>query len=87
MTREKITLRDSSTKEDYDKVYSLEVGDVFKYDGNYETIMRLLLEDYLPDNLLFEVFPINPGTSLYTIYGYNHIVVTSKILVNTENKH
>lgn len=74
----KLILTASSTKEDYNKVFALSVGDVFKV-TDYETVM-LRLEHYTPKNLKFEVTPITPGTSLYTIYGCDHVIVTMKEL-------
>lgn len=74
----KLILTASSTKEDYNKVFALSVGDVFKV-TDYETVM-LRLESYTPKDLKFEVTPITPGTSLYTIYGCDHVIVTMKEL-------
>ena len=73
----KITISDTSTENEYLNLYQLSVGDVFKVRGNYETVMQRI-EDYKPDGVIFEVFPITPGTSLYTMYGPDHCVVTSK---------
>lgn len=74
----KLILTASSTKEDYNKVFALSVGDIFKV-TDYETVISRL-ESYTPKNLKFEVTPITPGTSLYTIYGCDHVVVTMKEL-------
>ena len=73
---EKLVLDASSTKEDYDKLFTLTIGSVVKV-LDYETVMRRMGE-YLPKGLKFEVIPITPGTSLYTIYGCDHVVVTLK---------
>ena len=73
---EKLVLSAHSSKGDYEEVFSLEVGDVFKV-SDYETVMRRM-DEYLPKGLKFEVTPITPGTSLYTIYGCDHVVVTLK---------
>lgn len=63
-------------KEEYAKLYELGVGQVFKYEmDDYETVMERIKE-YMPPNRCFEVFPINPGTDLYTMHGPNHCVVT-----------
>lgn len=77
----KIILTENSMRSVYDKVYALQVGDVFKVEGNYETIMRRLLEDYKPTNINFEVTDITAGTSLYTMYGCDHLVVTCNSLI------
>lgn len=72
----KIVLKDTSPKEQYDLLYKLDVGQVFKIhpESNYETVMRRI-EEFTPSDRDFEVFPINPGTSLYTMYGPSHSVV------------
>lgn len=77
----KLVLSEDSSAEKYGELYDLNVGDVFKIRGNYETVMQRI-EDYKPQNLTFGVFPINPGTSLYTMYGPDHCVVIEKAVVN-----
>lgn len=59
------------------KVYDLEVGDVFKIVGDYEAVMHNI-EVFTPSGFEFEVFPITPGTSLFTMYGPDHCVVVKK---------
>lgn len=71
----KLVFTESSPKEQYDKLYQLEIGQIFKIASDYETVMRRI-EEYKPSNLVFKVFPINPGTSLYTMYGPDHCIVT-----------
>lgn len=71
----KLVFTENSPKEQYDELYKLNMGDVFKVHSDYETVMQRI-EDYKPQNLVFKVFPINPGTSLYTMYGPDHCVVT-----------
>ena len=80
--REKIILTDSSTKEDYKKVLFLNVGDVFKVEGDYETCLARLEEvraetEGSPET--FGVCPITSGTSLFTVYGPQHLIVTDKM--------
>lgn len=73
---DKIILDINSPKEQYGRLFSLKVGEVFKVNSDdYETVMERINE-YLPDDLNFEVFPITPGTDLYTMYGPCHCVVT-----------
>lgn len=79
---EKLIITDSSTKEDYKKVLSLNVGDVFKVEGDYETCLVRLKEvraetEGSPET--FRVCPITPGTSLFTVYGPQHLIVTDKM--------
>lgn len=71
----KLVFTENSPKEQYEKLYKLKIGDVFKIQSDYETVMRRI-EEYRPQNLVFGVYPINPGTSLYTIYGSDHCIVT-----------
>lgn len=71
----KLVFTENSTQEQYLELYKLAVGDIFEIQSDYETVMRRI-EDYKPENLVFGVFPINPGTSLYTLYGPNHCIVT-----------
>lgn len=71
----KLVFTGDSPREQYEKLYALGKGDVFKVQSDYETVMQRI-EDYKPQNLAFSVFPINPGTSLYTMYGPDHCVVT-----------
>ena len=76
----KLVFTESTPKEQYEKLYNLEIGQVFKIQSGYETVMRRI-EDYMPHNRVFKVFPINPGTSLYTIYGPCHCVITDNRVV------
>lgn len=71
---EKLVFTEDSPKELYDALFELGVGDVFKIADGYETVM-MRIEEYTPNGVRFRVFPINPGTSLYTLYGPDHCVV------------
>lgn len=71
----KLIFTESSPKEQYEALYNLNVGEVFKIQSDYETVMRRIIE-YKPNDLVFEVYPITPGTSLYTLYGPDHCVIT-----------
>lgn len=70
----KLVFTEDSPQEQYLELYKLPKGSVFKVKSDYETVMRRI-EEYKPESLIFEVFPINPGTSLYTMYGPDHCVV------------
>lgn len=74
---EKLVFTENTPKEQYDELYKLEIGYVFKIASDYETVMRRI-EEYKPENLTFKVFPINPGTDLFTMYGPDHSVITHK---------
>lgn len=74
----KLIFTESTSREQYEKLYSLDVGQVFKIASDYETVM-LRIEEWCPSDLTFKVFPINPGTALYTMYGPDHCVVTAKM--------
>lgn len=68
----------NSTRKDFEQLYMLNVGDVFKIaEDDFETIAQRI-EDYAPENLEFEFYPITPGTKLYTLYGSEHCIVTKK---------
>lgn len=71
----KLVFTENSPQEQYEELYKLGMGEVFKIQSDYETVMRRI-EDYKPHDLVFRVFPINPGTPLYTMYGPDHCVVT-----------
>lgn len=71
----KLVFVENSPREQYEELYKLNMGDVFKIQSDYETVMQRI-EDYKPKDLIFKVFPITPGTSLYTMYGPDHCVVT-----------
>lgn len=73
----KLSFTEDTPREQYDELYKLEIGDVFKIASDYETVMRRI-EEYKPENLVFKVFPINPGTDLFILYGPDHNVVTHK---------
>lgn len=78
--KSKLVFTENSPQEQYEELYKLNIGDVFKVQSDYETVMQRI-EDYKPQNLAFKVFPINPGTSLYTMYGPDHCVVTDNHLL------
>jgi hypothetical protein len=66
---------------DFDQVYTLEVGDVFKFTKNQQTL-ELKIDERKPNTLSsFEVLYITPGTELYTLYQENHMVVVKKVAV------
>lgn len=73
--KRKIVLSGDSVAEDYEKLFALGVGDVFKVKDSYEQVMEYI-QHYCPTDIAFETFPINPGTSLFIMYGPDHCVVT-----------
>ena len=74
-TGTKITLNGDSTKLQYAPLYKLGLGGIFEIESDYETVI-LRIEKYMPDGLEMDVFPITPGTDLFTIYGDSHLIVT-----------
>lgn len=82
----KVILSESSRQEHYEELFKLNVGDVFMIRSDYETVMERI-EHYKPTTIIFEVFPINPGTSLYTVYGPDHCIVTDKRLKQSDLEH
>lgn len=79
MESNKLIFNENTEKVVYDELYTLPVGTVFKIEADYETVMRRI-EEYKPSNRKFEVFPINPGTDLFTINGADHSVITENEL-------
>ena len=73
--KQKLIFNRDTSIEQYEELFNLKFGDVFKIERDYETVMRRITEDYLPKGSEFEVSPINPGTSLFTVYGSDHLVV------------
>jgi hypothetical protein len=72
-----IILSKDSTPEEIAPVYELGVGDAFKYNKNYETVIGLVKKN-IPDGMTFEIYPVLPGTALFASYGENTIVITAK---------
>lgn len=70
-----LIFNERTPKEEYDELFLQDMGTVFKIESGYETVMRRI-EEYKPSEILFKVFPINPGTDLYTIYGPDHSIIT-----------
>lgn len=69
-----LVITKDSPKSDYDSLFLKDIGFVFKV-NDYETVMERIKE-YTPLNKIFEVFPVTPGTALFTMYGSDHCVVT-----------
>lgn len=78
VTNSKVILNGQSTREEYNALFLLKAGDVFKISSEYETVLERIEELHGDD---FQVFPINPGTDLFTIYGDSHLVVTKNNLL------
>lgn len=77
----RLSISEESPKEMYEELYTLGEGAIFKVVGNYETVMQRIL-DYKEPNRTFEVFPINPGTDLYTLVGPDHCMIVKNQLSN-----
>lgn len=78
MTIQKIVITEDTPTSDYAPLLDLKVGDVFKIEGNYEELVNRIDRYVKNNNSDLEYFPINPGTSLYTMYGCNHFVITNE---------
>lgn len=60
----------------YEELYNKSAGSVFSVaPDDYETVM-VRMQEYKPAGKLFMVMPVMPGTSLFTVYGCDHCVVT-----------
>lgn len=57
-------------------VFALKVGECFKYamDTDYETVYKRV-HSLKPTSILFEVVYVEPGTSYYTEFGANTVIV------------
>lgn len=84
-----IKLNKNSTEEEVRKVFTLEVGSVFKvenqYEGEWETITKRIFEDFYPKGSTWNAVAITPGTELYTTYGPDHFVVTDSDVTEQTN--
>lgn len=83
MVSTKLIFNGDTPQSQYEELYAQPVGTVFKIESDYETVMRRI-EEYKPSNRKFEVFPINPGTDLFTINGADHSVITENELFPQE---
>ena len=63
-----------STEEQLRELFTQPVGTIVHVD-DYETVMNRI-EEVRPSGSNFELYPINPGTDLFTTYGPNHCIVT-----------
>lgn len=66
-----------------DEVFALNVGDCFRCTKDIVSI-QLKIQERLPLQIpliitTFEVIVVTPGTTLYTTYGVNTLVVTKKL--------
>ena len=68
----KLTLTRESGMNSYMELFTLPKGTVFKVE-DYDTVMYRIEE--LKEKG-FEVYPITPGTILFTEYGHSHCIVT-----------
>lgn len=74
------TFNFNDPEETFNAIYDLEVGAVFKYTANEESLL-LRIEQDLPETLEeFKVRIIPPGADLYSLYGPNHAIVSSRKL-------
>lgn len=83
MVSAKLIFNGDTPQSQYEELYTKPVGTVFKIESDYETVMRRI-EEYKPSEGKFEVFPINPGTDLFTINGADHSVITENELFPQE---
>jgi len=69
----------STPQSTYADLFLLKVGDIIKVESDFETVIRRI-EEYTPQGETFEVTSITPGTSLFTMYGDSHCIVTATSL-------
>ena len=80
MASSKLVFNENTSREQYEELYKLPAGSIFKVEADYETVM-MRIEEYKPEGYTFETFPINPGTDQYTLVGPNHCMVTVNTLL------
>lgn len=64
-----------SPESNYEVLFGMPIGTVVKVKGDYETVLRRV-EESKPANRNFKLTPITAGTSMFTTYGPNHLVVS-----------
>lgn len=80
----KLVFSESTPRAQYEELYKLGEGQLFKVvASDYETVMQRI-EDYKPTNRDFEVFPVNPGTDTYSLTGPDHCVVVKNTVIVTD---
>ena len=65
---------------DYTTLFSMPVGTVIRVKGGYETVLTRIKEA-TPPNKEFVLTPITAGTSLFTTYGPNHLIVSQNNII------
>ena len=71
----KLVFTADTPREQYEELYKLPEGQIFKVQSeDFETVMQRI-EDYKPDNVEFETFPVTPGTYTYSLTGPDHCVI------------
>jgi hypothetical protein len=74
-----ITIDWDSEDADFDQIYDLAIGDVFKFTKNIETI-NTKIQTRKPDTLLvFTAKIVTPGSGYWPMYGPNTFVVVNKV--------
>lgn len=80
----KLVFDENTPREQYEELYKLGEGQLFKVNAaDYETVMQRI-EDYKPAEGEFEVFPVNPGTDTYSLTGPDHCVIVKNTLNVTD---
>ena len=72
---EKLVFDANSPMEQYEELFTMAAGYLFEVvPEDYETVLERL-EELKPMEQEFEVFPVNPGTYVYSLTGPNHVMV------------
>lgn len=78
-----ITIDWDSPDATFDTIYDLNVGDVFKFTKDIETL-NTKVQTRVPVTLSkFSIRIITPGSAYWTIYGVNSFIVTEKVIAPT----
>lgn len=75
-----ITIDWDSADNDFDTIYDLIPGEVFKFTKDIETLHQKIA-DRVPITLTtFKVKVITPGSPYFTMYGVNSMVVVERVV-------
>lgn len=75
----KLVFDEKTPMEQYEELFTMKEGDLFVVvSKDYETVMERI-EECKPSGIDFEVFPVNPGTDVYSLTGPDHVMVVKNI--------
>lgn len=77
-----LVLTTSSGQSDYRKIFELGVGDVFQFEHplQWETVLDKVEKYKQTGDPVLDINYVNPGHSLFSLYGPNTAVITKKVV-------